>query len=430
MHKHSKSNRAIAILCFALATTAANGEEIRIDFDGKTLNADSVMAEDKVISDGVIIIVHGTLGHKDMEIIDTLQSVLQESGHSSLAINLSLGIDDRHGFYPCDIRHTHRSDDAVKELRAWRAWLTAHGASNVAMLGHSRGANQVVKYALANASTVWKIILLAPPATDVAIDRTEHDKRVMKNAAAVLPGIQFLHCKEADVEVATYLSYMGSDARHNTLTLLNGIQVPTLVISGSDDTVVANLSDKMAAVDNRLVRHVEIDGAGHFFRDLYGYDVVDAIDSFLAEPPPRLIKLAASLRADVQAFSTTEKFHVVFISQNGCEYCELLRKTVLFPMIRSGGLDRRIELREVSLDDGFELQDFQGQAVKGLNFAERYGAYVTPTLLFLGANGANLAEPLVGTGNIEFYNFYLEKKIEEAARSASYSSLQPRSDAS
>jgi hypothetical protein len=87
-------------------------------------------------------------------------------------------------------------------------------------------------------------------------------------------------------------------------------------------------------------------------------------------------------------------------------------------MIRRGDLDERIELREVSLDTDFELVDFQGSTTKGLEFAQRYDAYVTPTLLFLDALGNSLTEPLVGTGNIEFYSFYLQQKIDEASRAS------------
>ena len=75
-----------------------------------------------------------------------------------------------------------------------------------------------------------------------------------------------------------------------------------------------------------------------------------------------------------------------------------------------------MELREVSLDDDFSVEDFQGRAVKGAAFAERNNANVTPTLLFLDGQGASLVDPLVGVGNIEFYDVYLERKIDAATQ--------------
>lgn len=134
------------------------------------------------------------------------------------------------------------------------------------------------------------------------------------------------------------------------------------------------------------------------------------------ESPSPPIEMATSLQADAREYSSQGKTIVVFISQHNCEFCALLRRDVLHPMIRRGDLDKRIELREVSLDMDFELIDFQGLTTKGLDFAQRYDAYVTPTLLFLDAAGNSLTEPLVGTGNIEFYSFYLQQKIDEASR--------------
>jgi thioredoxin-related protein len=409
----------IALTCCALGVAASDvcAEEVRILHNGITLNADTVLTDGKTVADNMIMIVHGTLGHKDMEIIETLQSVLQESGRSSLAINLSLDIDDRHGFYPCELRHTHRFDDAVAEIDAWRDWLSAQGANDIVLLGHSRGANQAVKYALSGRPSFSRLVLLAPPTTHPAVENEKLGRLAAMNSSDWLPKQRFLHCENAQVQVGTYLSYQGATAGNDTVPQFSALRLSTLVISGSDDSVVPDLSGRMADIGNKLVSHVDIEGADHFFRDLYAYDVVDAIDVFLARqtPPPRLINWATSLQDDVHALAGPQEFHVIFISQAGCQYCELLRKTVLRPMIRGGGLDERIVLREVSLDGDFELRDFEGRAVTGLNFAERYGAYVTPTMLFLDANGENLVKPLVGTGNIEFYGYYLEKKINEAA---------------
>ena len=63
--------------------------------------------------------------------------------------------------------------------------------------------------------------------------------------------------------------------------LLNDIELPVFVFSGSDDTVVPDLARHMAKVDRDNVRFEEIDGADHFFRDLYVYDIVDSALEFL-----------------------------------------------------------------------------------------------------------------------------------------------------
>lgn len=83
-------------------------------------------------------------------------------------------------------------------------------------------------------------------------------------------------------------------------------------------------------------------------------------------------------------------------------------------MIRAGELSDKAIIREVSLDAGFTLEDFSGTEVSGRQFASRYAAVVTPTLLFLDAGGTQIAEKMVGISNIEFYGFYLLKSLESA----------------
>ena len=41
------------------------------------------------------------------------------------------------------------------------------------------------------------------------------------------------------------------------------------------------IGDGMSSVTRSNVSHVEIEGADHFFRDLYAYDVVEASIEFL-----------------------------------------------------------------------------------------------------------------------------------------------------
>jgi len=131
--------------------------------------------------------------------------------------------------------------------------------------------------------------------------------------------------------------------------------------------------------------------------------------------PVRLISHAESFVSDSGLSKEQRLPIVVFVSQHGCEYCAALRKQVLYPMIRSRSFDGKAILRELSLDAGFIVVDFDGNSIAGADFARRYAAVVTPTLLFLDANGAEIAAKMVGTGNLEFYGFYLEKSLKEAA---------------
>jgi hypothetical protein len=51
---------------------------------------------------------------------------------------------------------------------------------------------------------------------------------------------------------------------------------------------------------------------------------------------------------------------------------------------------------------------------KSRDFAYGYGVTLTPTLLFLGPDGEELASRRVGVGNMEYYHYLLDRGIEEA----------------
>jgi thioredoxin-related protein len=134
-----------------------------------------------------------------------------------------------------------------------------------------------------------------------------------------------------------------------------------------------------------------------------------------AEDAKRTIAWAETLVADAELSRESEIPIVIFVTQHGCQFCAELRRQVLYPMIRAGELTNSAIIREVSLDTGFTLQDFSANEIAGKNFASRYGAIVTPTLLFLDDDGMEIAEKMVGISNIEFYSFYLSKSIESAS---------------
>ena len=103
-------------------------------YDSVGSNLSICFAEKQKSISPTYLVLHGALGHKDMEIITALQSVLEEGGLNSLAVNLSLDVDDRQGFLPCDVQHTHKLGDASAELNAWISWLQENGAGKVVLV--------------------------------------------------------------------------------------------------------------------------------------------------------------------------------------------------------------------------------------------------------------------------------------------------------
>ena len=289
---------ALAILCAASIT--AHAEEIKIKPGALTLNGQLELAEGKTLKDGVVLIVHGTLAHNDMDLLRNLREVLNGRGLNTLAINLSLGLDDRHGMYDCAKPHRHKHLDALDEIGAWFDWLKAQGSGPVVLFGHSRGGNQAARFAAERGNAlISKVVLLAPATWSqektakgfarqhggplaTAFAKAEAQVKSGKGSE-MMPKAGLLYCPGADVTADSFVAYYRADPRFNTPSVLNEIKQPVLVIAGSKDTVVADLPEKMAGkADGKHVGFKLIDGADHFFLDLFGEDVADAMEEFLA----------------------------------------------------------------------------------------------------------------------------------------------------
>ena len=54
--------------------------------------------------------------------------------------------------------------------------------------------------------------------------------------------------------------------------------------------------------------------------------------------------------------------------------------------------------------------------MRAAGFARRYGVFVTPTLLFLGPDGEELAEQMVGINTVEMYFHYVSESIQEGLK--------------
>ncbi len=136
--------------------------------------------------------------------------------------------------------------------------------------------------------------------------------------------------------------------------------------------------------------------------------------SDVAPPAPQSIEVAVALQIEAQMSSQNRWPIIIFVSLSSCEFCHQLRQQVLQPMTAAGDLQHRAILREVSLDDDFQLKDFVGQRVSGREFSARYKVSVTPTLLFLDANGVEVSKRIVGIRDIDYYEFYLDRAITAA----------------
>jgi pimeloyl-ACP methyl ester carboxylesterase len=291
----------MAVLSLPVLARPVQAEEVKIKHDGLTLNANLNVALGKKLADGVVLMLHGSLAHKDMEIMRALQEMLLERGISNLAFNLGLAQDDRHGMNDCAGPHRHKDSNALKEIALWVDWLKAKGAGPITVLGHSRGGNQIARYVAgtpdAPDSIVKRAVLVAPATWQPGKDPQGYSKRYQKDLAPLLEtaralvkagkgselmeGVDFVYCPNTKVAAATFVDYYRDSPDRDTPSVIKRIKMPVLAVVASNDRVNPKFAGRMKGTRQANVKFVVVEGSGHFFRDLFGEDVADAIAKFV-----------------------------------------------------------------------------------------------------------------------------------------------------
>ena len=125
------------------------------------------------------------------------------------------------------------------------------------------------------------------------------------------------------------------------------------------------------------------------------------------------LPIPASLAGVAEAAAIRSEPLVLLISLPGCPYCELVRRNYLLPARRD------FALHAWQLDPSDQrtpLMGFDGKSTTAAAQVRAWKAGFTPTVLFLGANGQDLAERLVGLASIDFYGAYLDDRLSSARK--------------
>ena len=123
------------------------------------------------------------------------------------------------------------------------------------------------------------------------------------------------------------------------------------------------------------------------------------------------LPVPVSLPDAAQAAAARKEPLVLLISLPGCPYCELVRRNYLLPARRDAGL----QAWQLNITDRTTpLVGFSGKATTAAEQVALWKAGFTPTVLFLGANGQDLAERLVGLASLDFYGAYLDERLKTA----------------
>ncbi|MET0106936.1 MAG: thioredoxin fold domain-containing protein [Sedimenticola sp.] len=105
---------------------------------------------------------------------------------------------------------------------------------------------------------------------------------------------------------------------------------------------------------------------------------------------------------------------ILLVSQDHCPFCVQIKREVLKPLIKSGEFSEEILIRELFIDLGTEVTDFQGKRRPSADLAQDYGADLTPTLLFLGPGGEELSERIIGINTLDLFVLYVDSAIKES----------------
>jgi len=116
--------------------------------------------------------------------------------------------------------------------------------------------------------------------------------------------------------------------------------------------------------------------------------------------------------AALEASRTGRMPIVLMFSRAGCPYCIALRRDSLRHLAAEAP-QRGILFFELDVADDRPIGAASG--VTGVSLAREFAVTVTPTVVFVGPGG-ELAERLLGYGSRDFYNAYLDERIEQARR--------------
>ena len=281
------------ILFFISSTLLAEPVKLQYKVDKNYIEINGIHLQTDN-TDSVALILHGTRGHQNLELISSIASVLLENNVNSLRVNLSYGINNRNNdFLPCDINHAHKKENSIKEIKLWFNYLKQNNYKKIYLIGHSRGGLNVVQFY--NSLTkkdqmhIPSIYLLAPlsdsfkDTSKYFLEKYQFDISTIENNNDYFK-IDFLNCPNANVKHSSFLDYYKitnteSGNRGSLIPNLKKINKNIFVFTASDDTFVPMTHKRVNLIlsYNKHIELIEIQDADHFFRDFYFDDIMDGI---------------------------------------------------------------------------------------------------------------------------------------------------------
>ncbi len=119
-----------------------------------------------------------------------------------------------------------------------------------------------------------------------------------------------------------------------------------------------------------------------------------------------VLPASQSLTDELQQAIRKERPLVVLVSLDGCAYCQAVRQSHLVPLRETTGL----AVVQLNMRSRQPTRNFDGSAVTHDERIRAWGIRLAPTLLFVGRDGAEVAERLRGY-SADFYSAYLAERL-------------------
>jgi len=105
---------------------------------------------------------------------------------------------------------------------------------------------------------------------------------------------------------------------------------------------------------------------------------------------------------------------VLLLTSEGCSYCKAIKENYLLPMSQSSQYKSKVLFRQLYIDEYTYLRNWQGELIAGDQIGLKYDVDVTPTILFVDAEGKEVAERIVGITSFDYFDKLLEMHILQA----------------
>jgi len=128
-------------------------------------------------------------------------------------------------------------------------------------------------------------------------------------------------------------------------------------------------------------------------------------------PGPSTLPTAQSLPDELAAALKKKQPLVVMASLDGCVYCKMARQSHLSPMQKNGTV-----IVQVDMNSSQAVLGFDGKPTTHGLLMRQWKISITPTLLFFGPGGKEVAERMEGAYLPDFYGAYLDERLDKGSR--------------